>query len=68
MKGVGLMNKPFCILFSRGLPRADGADSPAHGRPGHINGTAENLHLLTRGSQTQVELARALRYRTGDSV
>lgn len=42
-----------------GLPRADGADPAAHGRSGNIDGTTKILHLLTRSSRTQVELARA---------
>ena len=59
MKGVGLMNKPFCILFSRAYRAQTAQIRPRMADQGISMGQPKILHLLTRGSQTQVELARA---------
>ncbi len=59
MKGVGLMNKPFCILFSRAYRAQTAQIRPRMADQGISMGQPKILHLLTRGSQTQVELPRA---------
>ena len=53
------MNKPFCILFSRAYRAQTAQIRPRMADQGISMGQPKILHLLTRSSRTQVELARA---------
>lgn len=53
------MNKPFCILFSRAYRAQTSQIRPRMAEKGISMGQPKILHLLTRRSRTQVELARA---------